>query len=311
MHREPGCMLPLSREAPVRLFILKWTPVVIGISCALLQLGILAAMKRKNLRRQFPVFFSYNTYVIAAVLISMVPYFFCCQPPGGGPVGALRTLLYYVPDVLSVVLIGFEFALMYEIFVAALKPYSALIDLGKMLFRWAGVFLLIAAALTALATAVPEGNRLPIAIQLLERSMRLMECGLLLLFLLFERKLGLSWRSSSMSIAIGLGTTAASGLAVAFLQNRFPAAAVGLGIVENLSYLGAVVFWFACFRMPAPECKNVLDSPSRLIFQRWNEALLAHSSSRGEFALATSAMDSFLPGVEQTVDRVLAPKIVQ
>jgi hypothetical protein len=263
-------------------------------------------MNRKKLRRQFPVFFNYNIYTIAAVGISFFPYFLCCSGsgPGGGALG------FYIYDVLSVLLIGFEFALMYEIFVAALKPYSALIDLGKMLFRWAGLFLLIAAALTAFATASPTVSRLPIAIQLLERSMRLMECGLLLLFLLFERKLGLSWRSTSMSIAIGLGTTAASGLTVTFLQSRFPEAAVMLSIVENLCYFGAVVFWFACFRLPAPERKNVLDSPSRLIFQRWNEALLTYSA-RGELALATNSMDSFLPGVEQTVDRVMARKMVQ
>ena len=290
----------------MRLFILKWAPVIIGIGCALLQLGILVAMKRRNLRRQFPVFFGYNIYVIAAILTSMVPYFLCCSlSPGVG-----RVVLNYTPDVLSVLLIGFEFALMYEIFVAALTPYSALIDLGKMLFRWAGAFLLIAAALTAFATVAPTVNRLPVAIELLERSMRLMECGLLLLFLLFERKLGLSWRSSSMSIAIGLGATAASGLIITFLQNRFPEAAFGLGIAENFFYLCAVVFWFTCFRMPAPERKNVLDSPSRLIFQRWNEALITHSA-RGEFAFASGSVNSFLPNVEQTVDRVLARKIVQ
>jgi hypothetical protein len=291
----------------VRLFILKWTPVVFGIGCALLQVGILAAMKRKKLRQQFPVFFSYNIYVIAAVVISFVPYFLCCSP-GGIPA---HPSLYYVYYALSLILIGFEFALMYEIFVAALKPYSALIDLGKMLFRWAGLFLLIAAALTAFATASPAVNRLPIAIQLLERSMRLMECGLLLLFLLFERKLGLSWRSPSMSIAIGLGTTAASGLTIAFLENRFPEASVVLGVIENLCYFGAVIFWYACLTLPVLERKNVLDSPSRLIFQRWNEALLSYTTPRGELSLAPSSMDSFLPGVEQTVDRVLARKMVQ
>jgi len=291
----------------VQFFLLKWTPVVVGISCALLQLGILASLNRKNLRRQFPVFYRYYVFVIAAVLISMVPYFLCCS---GGSSGLIGRILYYIPDVLSVILIGFEFALMYEVFVAALKPYSALIDLGKMLFRWAGVFLLIAAALTAFATAAPIGNRLPVAIELLERSMRLMECGLLLLFMLFERKLGLSWRNGSMSIAIGLGTSAASGLTVGFLQTRFPEAAVVLGIIENLCYFGAVIFWFTCFRMPAAERKNVLDSPSSLIFQRWNEALLTYSV-RGDFALASGAVDSFLPGVEQTVDRVLARKITQ
>jgi hypothetical protein len=198
---------------------------------------------------------------------------------------------------------------MYEIFVATLKPYSALIDLGKMLFRWAGVFLLIAAALTAFATASPAVSRLPVAIALLERTMRLMECGLLLLFLLFERKLGLSWRSSSMSIAIGLGTSAAAGLVVSFLQNRFPESAVMFSIVENLFYFGSVVFWFACFRMPALERKNVLDSPSRLIFQRWNDALINYG--QGDLAMSPVSMNSFLPNVEQTVDRVMARKMVQ
>jgi hypothetical protein len=55
---------------------------------------------------------------------------------------------------------------------------------------------------------------------------------------------------------------------------------------------------------------NVLESPRRLIFQRWNEALLTHSV-RGEMAFAGSGMESVLPGVEQTVERVLARKIVQ
>src|SRR5581483_7059778 len=138
--------------------------------------------------------------------------------------------------------IGIEFALLYEIFVAALKPYAALIDLGKMLFRWAGVFLLVAAILTAIATASPSVSRLSAAIDLLERSMRLMECGFLLLFLLFEKKLGLSWRSTSMSIALGLGMSAASSLSVAYLQNVFPDQAPILWIVENFCYLGAVAF---------------------------------------------------------------------
>jgi hypothetical protein len=284
----------------MRFFILKWTPIILGTIVAFLQIGILYAMKKRNLRSQFPIFFGYNLYVILALPITFIPYFICCTYPN----------LHYVFDAASVILIGLEFALMYEIFVAMLKPYSALIDLGKMLFRWAGAFLLVAAVLTAFATASPSTGRVAIAIDLLERSMRLMECGLLLLFLLFERKLGLSWRSTSMSIALGLGTTAAVGLGVAYLQNRFPEAAPMLWIAENLCYLGAVVFWLACIAMPAPERQNVLDSPSRLVFQRWNEVLV---TTRFSPAPATSmgGIDSFLPNVEQTVDRVLARKMVQ
>lgn len=284
----------------MRPFILRWVPVIVAVIVTILTAAILYAMKKRNLRSQYPVFFAYNVYVLVAVPVSFIPYFICCTHPN----------LHYIFDFESLLLIGIEFALMYEIFVATLKPYSALIDLGKMLFRWAGVFLLVAAVLTAFATASPSVNRMTVAIELLERSMRLMECGLLLLFLLFERKLGLSWRSTSMSIALGLGTTAASGLAVAFLLNKFPAASDILGLVENLFYFGAVVFWLACLTMPASERQNALDSPGRLIFRRWNEVLVSTRFSPAS-ASAMGGVDSFLPNVEQAVDRVLARKMVQ
>jgi hypothetical protein len=284
----------------VRLLFFQWLPIVLAIGSAMLQVRILFLMKTRNLRSQFPVFFQYNLYVIVAMPFSFLSYFYCCSHPN----------IYYLYPILSFLLIGFEFFLMYEVFVAVLKPYSALIDLGKMLFRWAGLFLLFAAVLTALATSAPRVDRISAAIDLLERSMRLMECGLLMLFLLFERRLGLSWRSHSMSIALGLGTTAGAGLAVSYLRMRFPESSAVLGAVENLCYFGVVVFWASSMALPAPTRKNVLDSPSRLIFQRWNDVLSSYSV-RGGMAVSSSGFDSFLPGVEQTVDRVMARKMVQ
>jgi len=284
----------------VRLVFLQWLPIVLAIGSALLQVRVLFLMNARNLRVQFPVFFRYNLYVVIATPISFISYFYCCSHPA----------TFFLYPILSFLLIGFEFFLMYEVFVVALKPYSGLIDLGKMLFRWAGLFLLFAAVLTAMATSAPRINGISAAIDLLERSMRLMECGLLMLFMLFERRLGLSWRSHSMAIALGLGTTAASGLAVAYLRMRFPESSAVLGVVENLCYFGVAVFWASCMALPAPERKNVLDSPSRLIFQRWNEVLLSYSV-RSDMAFASNSTESFLPGVEQTVERILARKIVQ
>jgi hypothetical protein len=203
-----------------------------------------------------------------------------------------------------------EFGVLYELLVNALKPYSALIDLGKMLFRWAAVFLIMAALLTAFATTGSGSNRLVAAAQLLERTVRLMQCGLLLLFLGLEKRLGLSWRTHSMSIALGLGVYAAVDLSATYLISRVPARTNAFQMVATLVYLGATSLWAYSLAKPEPARGNVLDSPRRLIFQRWNEALLTHSV-RGEMAFASGGMDSFLPGVEQTVDRVLARKIVQ
>src|SRR5262249_3101999 len=165
-----------------------------------------------------------------------------------------------------------EFGVMYEIFTNIVKPYSALVDLGRMLFRWAGAFLLIAALFVAAATVGPQSTKLFAAVTLVERSLRLIQCGFLLLFFLFERRLGLSWRTPSVSIALGLGTSAAVGLIVSYLRDHFTAA-TAMGFLDNASYLAIVIFWVTCFALPQPVRKNVLDSPSRLIFQRWNEAL--------------------------------------
>jgi hypothetical protein len=202
-----------------------------------------------------------------------------------------------------------EFAVMYEIIVNALKPYSALVDLGRMLFIWAAVFLLIAAGTTAFATSGPDAGRLQAAYAVVERSMRLMECGLLLLFFFFERRLGLSWRNPNVGIAIGLGITASVDLICSYLQSRFPYQALQLGIVNTTAYAGVLAFW--CYVLVADRAgtRSAVSPPRGLILQRWNEALTAYRSSPATSAANGNSMESFLPGIEKTVERVLARKI--
>jgi hypothetical protein len=142
--------------------------------------------------------------------------------------------------------------------------------------------------------------------------MRLMQCGLLLLFFLFERRLGLSWRSRYMNVALGLSVAGAVDLSVSYLRGQFPAYTISLSIADTACYLGVLVFWTVRFARPEVQKQSVLDSPGKLIFQRWNEALASHGY--GQPAITSSsvtptAMESFLPGIEKTVDRVLARKI--
>jgi len=276
-----------------------WILIGLAVVAALVQAGTARLLIRRKLRTEFPIFFNYCVFGVVMVAISLVSCIFtsCRQ-------------YFYLYWVLSFLFMALEFGIMYEIFTNALKPYSALIDLGKMLFRWAGVFLLFAAILTAVATSGPQANKVNAAIALLEHSMRLMQCGFLFLFFLFERKLGLSWKNHNMSIALGMGVTAAVDLSASYLKAHFPASASAFFLINSLLYLGVLSFWYSSLAQPAVEPKNVLESPSRLIFQRWNEALTTYTT-RGELALAPGSMDSFLPGVEQTVDRVLARKMVQ
>ena len=271
---------------------------VAGIA-AFAQAYILRALVLNKLRSAFKIFFAYNVACIAATLVVFGPFIYVCS----------EYIYFYIFWVLSVVLMVLEFGVLYEVLNHALKPYAALIDLGKILFRWAAVFLLIAGLLTAVATTGSGSNKIFTAVDLMQRSVRLMQCGLLLLFFSLEKRLGLSWRSYSMSIALGLGVYAAIDLTMTYVRAHFPAWTPESWLFANSIYLGAAIYWVVCFARTEPARKNVLDSPSRLIFQRWNEALVAAPLVAQERTPALASVDSFLPGIEKTVDRVLARKL--
>jgi hypothetical protein len=95
---------------------------------------------------------------------------------------------------------------------------------------------------------------------------------------------------------------------MSYLRSAFSAYAAQLDVANTLVYLGVLSFWAYCMSAAKVQEKTVLDSPSRLIFQRWNEALVSYS--HGDVALV-SGVDSFLPNVERTVERVMARKMTQ
>jgi hypothetical protein len=278
----------------------QWTYVGLALVGAAVQGFTLRIMRNRKMLSDFPVFFRYSAFCATASVVSVLAYIFYCS----------SDLYFYGYWVITTGTMVLEFAVLYELLVNALKPYAALIDLGKMLFRWAAVFLILAALLTAFATAGSGNSKVVAAIDLLQRTVRLMQCGLLLLFFGLEKRLGLSWRTHSMAIALGLGVYAGVDLSTSYLVDRVPAMANALHILNNVVYLGASALWAYSLAKAEPARSNVLDSPSRLIFQRWNEALTSYSI-RGEVAFASSGVESFLPGVEQTVERVLARKIIQ
>jgi hypothetical protein len=272
----------------------------LAFGTALAQTALVGILVRRRTRSDFPVFLAFNASSAAAgiMLAAYVAVY------GGS--SARYFWLYWGLNALVMVL---GFGVLYEILKAGLKPYPALIDLGKLLFRWAGLFLLVASGLAAFATVGPTSAKCIAAVQLLDRSLLMMQCGLLLLFFLVERRLALSWRSYPVSLAIGLGIAAALDLTFSFLRARFPAWWGPIAVSDNASGLLVVLFWIGCFAQRRPERKSVLESPNRLIFQRWNETLVAHGYGNTTGGTSTT-MDSFLPGIERTVDRVLARKAV-
>jgi hypothetical protein len=258
--------------------------------------AVMVLMIRRKLRATYPLFFIFLGLNTIAVAILMPVYYYASGQ------------YFYVYWATSTVLMLVGFAVLYEVFVNILKPFSAVIDLAKMLFCWAALFLLLAAFLTALVTSGPHATKIVVVVDLCDRCVHLMQCGLLMLLILFEKRLNFSWRNSGMCVALGLGVNAAVDLVVSYGQSHFPALSAQLAMFNGVSFVSVLVFW--AFRLKAAESApaTVAGSPSRVILQRWNDALISYKY--GDLAMASSNVDSFLPGVEKTVERVLARKVI-
>jgi hypothetical protein len=276
--------------------------MLLTIPQLLLALGSLAVMcivmlimMRRKLRSTYPMFFGYIAVNAIAVVICLASYRFGYSQ------------YFYIYWTTSTILMLIGFTVQYEVFVDILKPFSAVIDLGKMLFFWAAGFLFLAGILTALVTGGSNSGKIVVAVNLIDRCVHMMQCGLLLLLVVFEKRLSLSWRSPGMSVALGLGIAAAADLAVSYAEGRFPALYGSLEMANGIVFTAVLLFW--AYRLSAKESvpTTAASSPSKLIIQRWNDALISYRQAE----VAFSPMNSFLPGVEQTVDRVLARKIIQ
>ena len=127
---------------------------------------------------------------------------------------------------------------------------------------------------------------------------------------LFQSRLGLSWRSPAISIAVGLGCLAVLDLGSSILFDHAVAWRTtidGVMIVLNVSMFAG---WLTVLYRSEPNRKVIQDAPARLILQRWNEVLLSTPLvARRSDELAFAPVDSFIPGVEKTVERVLSRKM--
>ena len=273
-----------------------------------LQSFILIVMLKRKLRPEFPLFFQYtliNSFALcAAIILRASPV----QQPW----------FPYADWVVSLISLFFAFGVLYEVFINTLKPFSSLMDLGRMLFRWTAIVVFLAAVITVFATlSIFTADKRPVSLSsfeafrlLVDHSFRLMQCGLLVLLLLFEKRLGLSWRSRGTAIALGLGSSAVVALAASFLRGFIDSAAFRYDqdLLNSVFYAVVTVLWAFSLIRPESHVSNVLQSPHRVVAQRWNEALSARSNGHGE--LAFSPVDMFMPGIESVVERVLAKKIV-
>jgi hypothetical protein len=264
---------------------LRLIDYVLWFAGPIMQAGILVAMYRRGLHRDYPYFFNYTVLQVLSE-----PILFIIQRHSY----SMYYWGFYVSIALSALI---SFAVLQEIFHDAFRPYEALRDLSVILFRWSALVVLLVAVMWAITAAhSSQVDAVTNGILLVQRSVRLMQCGLVFFLLLFSEYLGISRRHVLFGIALGFGVFASVNMlfAAAVAHGTFLHVSV-LRQINSGAYNFSVLIWLA-YTAFAPARSR---SGAAMRSKDWNYAL--------EDARVQPGEDSLLDTMDRTVERLLYP----
>jgi hypothetical protein len=245
--------------------------------------GIGGVMLWRGLQRHFKFFFA---YVVSQVLTFALIYPTYRNNPSA------YFYLYWFTDAISV-LIGF--AVIHEVFLDVFRSFHTLRDLGTVLFKWAGLVMLLVAGVVSMSSSAGDMVWWMQAIVTTQRCVRIIQVGMVLLLLFFSRYLGMSRRQHSFGIALGFGLFAVVELTLiaSWVGNHLSDLAMAL--INMGAYNASLFVWlgYMVAKSPAPEAVQTLLQP-----QRWEQSL-----SDIHHPLPA---DSLIPMFEGMVDRALS-----
>ena len=122
--------------------------VVFCLWCAqpILQSVVAVILWRRKLHKQFPVFFVFLLVQVANFAVTLSAL---AQPA----IGNLYFGLFWLGEAVNAVL-GFK--VIHEIFLDVFRPYHTLKDLGTLLFKWAGVVMLLVSVVVAFSNSFDQ-----------------------------------------------------------------------------------------------------------------------------------------------------------
>jgi hypothetical protein len=265
-----------------KLTVLYYT---LWIAHPLLQLGIAALLVWRGLHRKFKFFFGYILTETATFVAVFIPYYFKQN----------YDACFYIYWVCNAISVAFGFGVIYEVFVDVFRSFHTLRDLGTVLFRWAGLVMLLVAGVVSVSNGSSQMPPWMEAIMTSHRCVRIIQVGMVLFLLFFAHYLGVSRRQQSFGIALGFGAYAAIELV---LLASFVGDHLGnpwMSIVNMTAYNTSLLIWigYIFVKSPARDAAQTL-----LQTQRWE-----HSLSNIHNPVPA---DSLIPMFEGMVDRALS-----
>lgn len=231
----------------------------------LIQLGLAGLMIRRRMHRDYPIFFAYTVfqavketvlfYLDHSSVISVSVYWKC----------------YGVGEAGDVVL---RFAVIYEVFTNLFRPYPALNKMTRQILSWSAVLLLLIAVAVAWYEPGLGAGRLTYGYQLVDRTVSMVQSGLLVFLFLFASYFGISWRNYVFGIAFGMGVFSSVDLlttAIRLQAGPFAGDYV-LDFVLMVTYHVSVLIWLAYLLAPERERTPTKHLPDNNL-EQWNAEL--------------------------------------
>src|ERR1700730_13684772 len=221
---------------------------VLWIAHPLLEAGIAIAMLRSNLHRKFMYFFAYVVTQILSFAIIFPAY--------------LRNnysayfYLYWISNAINVFL-GFK--IIHEIFLDVFKPFHTLRDLGSVLFKWAGLVMLLVAGVVSVSSTSNEMAPWMLAILTTQRCVRIIQVGMVLFLLFFAHYLGVNCKQHSFGIALGLGGYAMVELALIASWVGDYLGSLAIDLVNMAAFNAALVIWLGYMLAKSPARESTVN----------------------------------------------------
>jgi hypothetical protein len=244
---------------------LLWHYLWVAPNLLLLALGVL--IWRREIHKQFPVFLLFSLVI---GIEQLVVYAADAIPS----VGAITFWRVVWVGLLIEALI--KFALIGEIFGRVFGEYPSLAKLGKLLISGTGVVLVFLA--TVVAAYTPRNNTYWIVsgAHVLEQTIYMIECGLILFLFLFAAYFKLRWNRAAFGIALGLGISACVHLSTWALianGNFSDSYRILLVFLNMATYHVCVLIWFYYLLVPKKSPTTSLVPLPEHSLEVWNQEL--------------------------------------
>lgn len=261
---------------------LHWPEYLIWFSSPTIQFLIAAVMVRRNLRREYPMFFNYTVFQVISHIVMFILWNCSYSIYYAG---------YWTTSALGIFL---GFGVIREIFLVSFRPYEALREFGEMIFSWCLLLLVLIALLSAFMQPDPGNGRIYLALSTGERSVRILQCGLVFFVFVFSKYLGIGSKHQLFGIAFGFGVFSCVEMTALLLYHQYTAISMQtMRITISATYFICTAVWLGYVLAPIPDRRTEVVPKS----ERWNVAL--------SNIMNVPQPDGFINSIDRTVESLL------